>query len=309
MNLSQLKYVVEVEKTGSITKAAQNLLMGQPNLSKAIRELEREIGISIFKRTAKGVEVTPRGDEFLTYANTILSQVNELESLYHQEKDGAVHLRICAPRASYVSAAFCAFMRSIAHAEQFEVSFQETNSIGAVNAVSNGEFDLAVIRYQTLYESYFLSFIQGMKLKVEPVSNYKMALLLSKDHPLAEYADIPYHMLAPYPEIMHGDFQVPAMSFGEISHEAKLKTAVKRIYVYERGSQFELLRQVKGSYMWVSPMPKETLEQNGLIVRPCPVGAANYKDMIVYPKTHVLNNLEKRFVRQLKESFSLAVGE
>ena len=49
MNLLHLKYAVEIEKTGSITKAANNLFMGQPNLSKAIKELETEIGITIFK--------------------------------------------------------------------------------------------------------------------------------------------------------------------------------------------------------------------------------------------------------------------
>ena len=61
MNTQYLRYAVEVEKTGSITRAAQNLYMGQPNLSKAIRQLEQDIGITIFNRTAKGVEVTRKG--------------------------------------------------------------------------------------------------------------------------------------------------------------------------------------------------------------------------------------------------------
>ena len=68
MNLLHLKYAVEIEKTGSITKAANNLFMGQPNLSKAIKELENEIGITIFRRTTKGVAPTEKGGEFLGYA-------------------------------------------------------------------------------------------------------------------------------------------------------------------------------------------------------------------------------------------------
>ena len=64
-NLLQLKYAVEVEKTGSISKAAENLYMNQPNLSKSIRELEDDIGIAIFDRTAKGVVPTEKGREFL----------------------------------------------------------------------------------------------------------------------------------------------------------------------------------------------------------------------------------------------------
>ena len=87
MNLTYLKYVVEVARVRSITKAAQNLYMGQPNLSKAIRELERELGITIFRRTSKGVIPTPQGEEFLGYAQGILSQLDELESLYNPNVD------------------------------------------------------------------------------------------------------------------------------------------------------------------------------------------------------------------------------
>ena len=65
MNLLHLKYVVEISKTGSISKAAENLYMGQPNLSRAVRELEEEVGITIFNRTARGITVTAEGEELL----------------------------------------------------------------------------------------------------------------------------------------------------------------------------------------------------------------------------------------------------
>ena len=65
MNLLHLKYVVEVEKTRSISKAAENLLMGQPNLSRAIRDLEQSLGVTLFRRTSKGISPTPEGEEFL----------------------------------------------------------------------------------------------------------------------------------------------------------------------------------------------------------------------------------------------------
>ena len=74
MNLLHLKYAVEVAKTSSITKAADNLYMGQPNLSRAIRELEDSLGIQIFKRTPKGIYPTPKGEEFLGYARQVIEQ-------------------------------------------------------------------------------------------------------------------------------------------------------------------------------------------------------------------------------------------
>ena len=106
MNISHLKYAVEVEKARSISQAAENLYMGQPNLSKAIRELENDLGITIFKRTSKGVIPTQKGEEFLGYAKSILMQIEEMESLYDSSEHERLRLSIAAPRASYVTQAF-----------------------------------------------------------------------------------------------------------------------------------------------------------------------------------------------------------
>ncbi|MDE7194471.1 MAG: LysR family transcriptional regulator, partial [Oscillospiraceae bacterium] len=88
MNILHLKYAVEVEKTRSISKAAENLYMGQPNLSRAIKELEESLGITVFKRTTKGISITPDGEEFLRRARRIVSQVEEMEDIY---RNGRIH--------------------------------------------------------------------------------------------------------------------------------------------------------------------------------------------------------------------------
>ena len=74
MNTSLFKYAVEVERTSSISRAARNLMMAQPNLSKAIKELEESIGFAKFERTPKGGITTPRGKVFLDYSRSILYQ-------------------------------------------------------------------------------------------------------------------------------------------------------------------------------------------------------------------------------------------
>ena len=103
MNIAHLKYAVEVEKTASITKAAENLFMGQPNLSRGIKELEETLGVKIFKRTSKGIVPTPQGEEFLGYAKSILAQIEEMESLYKPEKNNKLKFSISVPRASYIA--------------------------------------------------------------------------------------------------------------------------------------------------------------------------------------------------------------
>ena len=79
MNLLQLKYAVEVAATASITKAAENLYMGQPNLSRAIRELEEELGVDLFRRTSRGIVPTAQGEAFLERARAVLRQMEALE--------------------------------------------------------------------------------------------------------------------------------------------------------------------------------------------------------------------------------------
>lgn len=80
INTIYLKYALEVERVKSITQAAQNLYMAQPNLSKVIKELEKELGFSIFKRTSNGVRVTDEGSQFLYHAKRIVEQLDEVEN-------------------------------------------------------------------------------------------------------------------------------------------------------------------------------------------------------------------------------------
>ena len=80
MNILHMKYAVEVAKVGSLNKAAETLLIAAPNVSRSIKELEADIGISIFERTTKGMELTPEGEEFINYAKGILNQIDEVEN-------------------------------------------------------------------------------------------------------------------------------------------------------------------------------------------------------------------------------------
>ncbi len=301
MNLLHLKYIVEVGKTNSITKAAQNLFMGQPNLSRAIKDLEKDIGITIFKRTAKGVEPTRKGAEFLSYSKAILSQINELESLYKPCESDAIKFNISVPRATYVSVAFSEFVNSLREAKEINIFFKETNSMGAIKDVTNGYSNLGIIRYQKLYESYFLSFLKDSDLKSETLWEFDLYLLMSKEHPLAHVEDITYYDLCDYIEIVHGDFQVPSLSPSEIKKDCKTQLPSKIIYIYERGSQFDLLQRVKGSFMWVSPIPEDVLNSHNMILKKFSVGSLVNKDVLIYKQNHIFTPYEKLFINMVKK--------
>lgn len=302
MNLLHLKYIVEVEKTKSITKAAQNLFMGQPNLSRAIKELEKDIGITIFRRTARGALPTRKGTEFLAYTKTILSQVNELEYLYKPCKVDEIKFNISVPRATYVSVAFSEFVNSLNEEREINIFFKEINSMEAINDVHNGDSSLGIIRYQQIYENHFLDFLKDLDLEYEPLWEFDLCLLMSKDHPLAHLEDIPYSDLCSYTEIVHGDFRVPSSCPSEIKKEARNQLQSKQINVYERGSQFDLIQRVEGSFMWVSKVPQEVLDQRNMVIRKSSAASLVNKDIIIYKQDHDFTTYEKQFIDMVKKA-------
>ena len=113
MNTQHFKYALEVERTGSITQAAENLFMGQPNLSKSIKELEDTLGIVIFKRTSRGVVPTEKGRAFLRYAKNILLQIDQMQNICRGNDPEMQSFNVCVPRGSYASVAAMEFISSL----------------------------------------------------------------------------------------------------------------------------------------------------------------------------------------------------
>lgn len=87
MTLTQLRYAITVANSDSMNEAARNLFISQPSLSAAIKELEEEAGIEIFRRTNRGISVTPEGEEFIGYARQVVEQYNLIENKYIDKKE------------------------------------------------------------------------------------------------------------------------------------------------------------------------------------------------------------------------------
>ena len=149
MNTQHLKYVIEVERTSSISQAAENLYMGQPSLSKAIKELEDSLEFTIFERTSKGVTPTQKGIKFLSYARNVLSQLDKMEALSDRADADIQNFNISIPRGSYIADAITNFLSELDTNKRIHANVQETNSIQVINNIIDGPFNLGIIRYQT----------------------------------------------------------------------------------------------------------------------------------------------------------------
>ena len=111
MNILHMKYAVEIAKAGSINKAAELLFVAQPNLSRAVKELESDLGITIFDRSSKGMVLTIEGREFINYAQQILRQIDSVEHLYKHGKAEKQKFSVSVPRSGYISEAFSKFSK------------------------------------------------------------------------------------------------------------------------------------------------------------------------------------------------------
>lgn len=300
MNTLYFQYAIEVERTGSITKAAQNLYMAQPNLSKALKDLEEILGYDVFDRNPQGVTPTEKGTLFLIYAKNILEQLDELETITKEPRETIQEMKISIPRGSYIAHGFTEFVAELDDSQNMDVTIKETNSLQAIADTVEEGHNMGIIRYQVIYENYFLDYLARKGLTYDTIWEFSYVLVMSKNHPLADKPQITDEDLQGYVEISHRDTEIPFI------HETRAgvtpKRPHRRIFVYERGSQFDLLSNVPNTYMWVSPIPERYLDQFGLVQRACHIANNNYKDLLIFREGYQFTTLDKKFQMKLYES-------
>lgn len=296
-----MKYAVEVAKAGSLSKASEVLLIAQPNISRSIKELEADLGITIFDRTAKGMFLTPEGEEFMNYAKGILKQIDQVEMLY---KDGSAKKQkfsVSVPRACYISEAFAQFSKSLTK-NSAEIFYKETNSQRTIHNILKHDYNLGIIRYAENYDKYFKAMLDEKGLNYEMITEFSYRLIMSKNNPLAQKAEITFDDLKDYIEIAHADPYVPSLPLAKVVKEELPDNIERRIFIFERASQFDLLSENPETFMWVSPAPQSVLGRYGLVQKNCVDNKKIYKDILIYRNGYKLTELDNKFITELCNS-------
>ncbi len=301
MNILHMKYAVEVAKAGSLNKASENLLIAVPNISRSIKELESDLGITIFDRTAKGMCLTPAGEEFMNYARSILGQIEQVEKYYKEGTSNRKRFSVSVPRACYISEAFVEFSKTLTK-DSAEIFYKETNSQRTIHNMLNHDYRLGIIRYAENYDKYFKSMLDEKGFVYEVVTEFSYSLIMSADNPLAQKDEITFDDLTSYIEIAHADPFVPSMPLAKVVKEELPDNIDRRIYIFERASQFDLLDKNPETFMWVSPTPENLLKRHNLVQRKCVENKKVYKDVLIYKKGYKLTTLDHEFITKLYES-------
>lgn len=302
MNLLHLKYAIEVAETGSINRAAEKLYVGQPNLSRAIKELETSLGVTLFCRSAKGMELTSDGEVFIRYAKNILTQVDEVEGLFRKGTVSKKRFTLSAPRASYVADALARFSCALRAETDLEIFYRETNSVQTLKDVLEEDYRIGILRYAAPYDPQYRAMLEEKGLAYEPLADFRYLLLMSRESPLATRECVTFDDLRDRIEVTHADPLVPSLPYSVPKKQEPPEEPRRRIFVFERASQFELLSRNVDTFMWVSPLSSELLERYGLVQRPCGENNRVCKDILIHKKEYTLSPLDRLFVSELCRS-------
>ncbi|MGN0606945.1 MAG: LysR family transcriptional regulator [Oscillospiraceae bacterium] len=197
MTLQQLNYAIVISDIGSMNKAAEQLYIAQPSLTAAIKELEKEIGITIFNRGARGISLTADGAEFISYARQVYQQYENLQEKY----TGGRLKRKFGVSAQHYSFAVQAFVDMVKefNTNEYEFAIRETKTSNVINDVSSLKSEIGIIYLSNFNRNIITKLIESNHLKFHPLIDCDIFAYLWKGHPLADEKSVSIEQLKDYP--------------------------------------------------------------------------------------------------------------
>ena len=189
MTLKQLKYIVTVAETGNITEAAGKLFIAQPSLTSAIQELEKEFDITIFRRTRKGIEITPDGEEFLGYARQVLNQADLIEERYTGSSSGKPRFCVSSQHYSFVVEAFVRLLKEF-EGERYEFHVRETQTYKIIEEVARHTSEIGVLYVNEFNRTVIKKALRDNNLVFRPLFTARPHVFIGKNSPLAGKREI-----------------------------------------------------------------------------------------------------------------------
>ena len=172
MTLTQLRYIIAIVDTGSMNEAAKSLFISQPSLSLAVKELEKEIGTRLFKRSNRGVSVTQEGMEFLSYARQVVEQYQLMESRYIEKKNIKKKFGVSMQHYTFAVNAFVEMVKQFGM-DEYEFAVRETKTYEVIKDVKDFHSEIGIL-YLNEFNKKVLS-----KMLQESFEYYQRALELS----------------------------------------------------------------------------------------------------------------------------------
>ena len=298
MTLLQMQYLLEIDRCGSMNRAARSLYITQSALSSAIAEVERELGVTVFRRTNRGTTPTEDGRELLAQIAPIVEQSRRVGRYYARRRgEEPAHLSVAAQRYPFCAKAFVELLRTVEQSAA-QMSLKETDMAAVIGEVAAGNSDLGVIFVSDLTERHIRRTLEEKNLAFEPISALRPHVFMRRDHPLAGRTAVTVEELRPYPHVVFTRSENDRY-YAEEAVAGTVMDFDRMVYVNDRATAYNVMVHTDCVSTGSGILPAGYSDE-----RLTAVPLAEQRDMrlgYIHRRGHVLSPLERQFVELLRD--------
>ena len=304
MTLQQIIYVLTISEAGSMNKAAESLFISQPSLTNSVKDLEREVGISIFLRTSKGVTLTKEGEEFLMYARQLYQQYELIHEKYIETKKIKRKFGVSTQHYSFVVKAFVDTVKQFGTLN-YEFAIRETKTFDVICDVGNFKSEIGLLYMNDFNRKVIEKMLDENDLEFHRLINCKAYVYIWKNHPLADRKSISFDELKNYPCLSFEQGENGSFYFSE----EILSTNVyqRTIKATDRATMLNLMVGLKG-YTLCSGIICEELNGSDYIAVPFEADDNNPNSSMeigyIIKKNSVPGQIGEVFIKELSKYLS-----
>lgn len=298
MNIKKMKYVVAVADSGGFREAAKRLFVTQPSLSNGIKELEEDLGVTLFIRTNKGATLTEEGIVFLSHAEKILTQLSLLENRFqHHQKEE--RFSISSQHYDFLGEIMAATIRKFE--EQYtDFRLFETTTLKVIEDVKSYNSDIGILYLNSQNRSGIKRHLSGTNLTYEVIGGFTTHVFVGKHHPLADEKELSVEQLLDYPQIR---FIQEGSEFNYFSEDLLTESNQQAvIQVSDRGTLMNILTGTQAYATGSGIITGFTKKEIKLIPL---IGQEENKICILYQKNQQKSTILAYFIDQLKKTLAV----
>ena len=300
MEITQLRHLVEVDNAHSISKAADNLFMGQPNLSKSIRTIENELGVMIFERSSAGVKTTEKGSVIVAKARQILFDMDNLRNCFATESNKPLEICLSSPRSFFMIYCLKEFFNSFNG--QYSLKLKSANAFEAAKNIQNGVCELSAVRYNLNEEKKYLAYFKKLGLSLTPIRQFSPMALVSKEGSLSSFKVLEQKDLENSALIIGGEYFPEDNLDNPLGDNTFISS--RRISFENYGGALYTLKNLNNSFALSGPLPKRFLDEEELMLIPISFETEDFVDAWIWRENKHISRLERVFLNLVKESAS-----
>ena len=300
MTLQQLNYAVAISEIGSLNKASEILYISQPSLTESIKDLEKELGITIFIRSGRGVTLTPEGSDFILYARQVLVDYSELVERFDNTKNYKKKFGVSAQHYSFAVKAFVELIQEN-DTSRYELAIRETRTQQVISDVANLKSEIGIIYLSEFNKRAIGKLLRTANLEFHPLINCEAYVYLWSGHPLAKKKSISFEELKEYPCL---SFEQGDSSFYYAEEILSTMDYSRIIKACDRATMLNLMVGLNG-YTLCSGIVCEELNGGAFLAVPFEIDEENTEGKMqigyITRKNTVPSRLGKLYIDKLNE--------